>query len=391
VEHVAEDLTPETQETLPSQVVGQYVWTIEAAEDGQVVGGTATRTFFIPEASPLPQELVDLQVPFLDALKDTGLLCLYDLAGTLRPGCGDMYWNVPHSLGNTNDHDAYYSARASIAMINRYYGGDLSQDRISYEIFKNRYPGGEGDLGHGVGFTTIQMTQALRWALAGSRSTTPVCSAVRLSAHGAGSGASHPDRPDACRRESGSGRDRRIRLSQAGRGVPAGAGDQGPGSADGPRLLDPVLLLLPSIQGHWQITGAPAGIVQEASIAMDSDADGIVDFDESPEFDRLGGSASSWDTDGDLISDFLEVYCYTFHDAMHPGHGTMPQPSPIPMPMATAPRAMRTPTGPGSRTVWRIWIMTASRRNPARPVRTTRRMGDCCAAAQDPRGAARSR
>ena len=35
-------------------------------------------------------------------------------------------------------------AIAMVAMVNHYYGGDLSQDRIGYEIFKDRQAGTRG-------------------------------------------------------------------------------------------------------------------------------------------------------------------------------------------------------------------------------------------------------
>jgi hypothetical protein len=56
-------------------------------------------------------------------------------------------------------------------MMASFYGGKLSQDRISYEIFKGGPP--EGDLGYGEGFTVDplfsrdDLTTALSWALGG--------------------------------------------------------------------------------------------------------------------------------------------------------------------------------------------------------------------------------
>ena len=71
--------------------------------------------------------------PFLQR-KDTNLLCWQGDAetGTRRP------WDGPHAdtPGNHSTHGRNYCARAAISMINHYYGGDLSQDRITYEHFK---------------------------------------------------------------------------------------------------------------------------------------------------------------------------------------------------------------------------------------------------------------
>ncbi len=45
------------------------------------------------------------------------------------------------------------------------YGGKLSQDRISYEIFKKLDPDPAGDLGHGMAVYQLEAVNALSWAL----------------------------------------------------------------------------------------------------------------------------------------------------------------------------------------------------------------------------------
>ena len=88
--------------------------------------------------------------------KDTKMLCLDgdNEAGT-HP------WNAPHADRGT--HGRNYCVRASVAMIADYYGGNLSQDRITYETFKGGSP--TGDLGHDVPFTGTQARASLSWAL----------------------------------------------------------------------------------------------------------------------------------------------------------------------------------------------------------------------------------
>jgi hypothetical protein len=52
-------------------------------------------------------------------------------------------------------------------MINSYYGGHLSQDRISYYICQECSEDGppEDDLGHGIGIVGLNVVSVLRWAL----------------------------------------------------------------------------------------------------------------------------------------------------------------------------------------------------------------------------------
>ncbi len=88
--------------------------------------------------------------------KDTNMLCLDGDAET-----GDSAWDHPHTSRGT--HGNRYCVRASVSMLASYYGGKLSQDRISYEAFKGGVP--EGDLGHNVTTTRQQSIDSLSWAL----------------------------------------------------------------------------------------------------------------------------------------------------------------------------------------------------------------------------------
>ena len=311
-----EELTPETSTDLPSSASGEYAWRVRPCHNGEPIGEASERRFY--QARQVG-ERVELGLEYLEGLKDTEMLCLYDLGAVARPGCEETHWNVPHVSETANSHDAFYSARAAIAMINRYYGGDLSQDRISYEVFRSVYPGGEGDLGHGKGMRTLDLTTSLRWALGGINTEYA------------------PWAPpfDHLRAELDGGRPVLITSTPGGNNregaVIAGYAiltlyDTGPPmpavQVFDPRSGAPYWVLYsffaPSIGAHWQITGTPAGILQEASISIDSDGDGIVDFDEDPSFDRLHSVMDNPDTDGDGIADLAEVYCYTFHDWMNP-------------------------------------------------------------------------
>jgi hypothetical protein len=67
--------------------------------------------------------------------------------------------------------------------------------------------------------------------------------------------------------------------------------------------------------------------LSDPGVYLDSDRDGLVDFDEgfgvpwfplNPIPRRIQSRPDNWDTDGDRIGDFSEVRSYTFHDTDHP-------------------------------------------------------------------------
>ncbi len=312
--------TDATSTTVSADYSGEYVWRVDLLQDGRKVATGRERHFYVPySGSGLNGEITDLHVPYLQNLKDTGMLCIYNIGTSPnhRPGCDDLLWNRAHTPGNTNDHDTWYSARAGIAMVNHYFGGDMSQDRLSYQVFHTKYAGAEGDLGHGIGFKTAEVTTAYRYALGVTTNYAPyapgfeyIQSEVR-DLH-------HPvlvvTTPGTNNREGAViGGEAVLQLYSDCPPMPAVL------------VLDPragasywilYSYFSPSITGHYQISGSPAAVMQEASITVDSDTDGIVDFDETPQNDRFQSSATSTDTDGDGIPDLLEIYCYTFHHTM---------------------------------------------------------------------------
>ncbi|HEX8684177.1 MAG TPA: lamin tail domain-containing protein, partial [Ardenticatenaceae bacterium] len=91
--------------------------------------------------------------------KDTNMLCLQG-----DPPTGAAAWNAPHAARGT--HGQMYCVRASISMMASYYGGRLSQDRITYEIFKAQKV--EAHLGHDIGVAAPPdptQSNTLSWAL----------------------------------------------------------------------------------------------------------------------------------------------------------------------------------------------------------------------------------
>lgn len=112
---------------------------------------------FSPCIVALSREVV-LPVPFIPQHKDTWVLCI--------DGCseeGPEAWDSPQLSGEFSEHGHNYCTFAALAMITRYFGGDLSQDRIAYQIYGGGGP--EGDLGHGLGIPGRRVAELLQWAL----------------------------------------------------------------------------------------------------------------------------------------------------------------------------------------------------------------------------------
>jgi formylglycine-generating enzyme required for sulfatase activity len=90
-----------------------------------------------------------LGVERMQQRKDTDMLCLFNQKG-------DGPWDGEHSSipGDIKQHGVNYCSRATISMIASYYGAELSQDRISYEDYKDISSvctkDSCNDLGHGL-------------------------------------------------------------------------------------------------------------------------------------------------------------------------------------------------------------------------------------------------
>lgn len=101
-------------------------------------GTTAPAAEGRPPLSPprVPEGMLKvLDVPIMKHAKDTRMLTLEAASETV--------WDSPNEGGYP------YCARAGVAMVNAFYGGKLSQDRIGYEVFSklaSSPPGAEYDL-----------------------------------------------------------------------------------------------------------------------------------------------------------------------------------------------------------------------------------------------------
>ena len=111
-----------------------------------------------------------VSVPFTTQHKDTAMLLLES-----QHENGAHAWNVDHQHVDTTDPaDNMNCLLASLAMINGHFAGgrlQLSQDRIGYEILKDRAPGPERDLMHGGDSDFGRLQRAIDFALGEGSST----------------------------------------------------------------------------------------------------------------------------------------------------------------------------------------------------------------------------
>lgn len=274
--------------------------------------------------------------------KDSSLVCIWDHnrgAGAVRnqnplgrPGCDPFRfpgqaWDAPHATTAahvpTCGHCFMYCPRASIQMINHKYGGDLLQDRISYEIRQNDYPGQpEGDLGHDRGFSDAEVTNALSWALNGHGVTyNPYFGAVKPTFQQLkdrlANGPMIVGTPGHV-----SVMDGYLELIETqGNQVLfqlVWINDPWPTSRSGWFIYS---TWIPRNDATWHLgPGNKVGRKNEAAVTTDSDGDGLMDFDEgNPR--PFCSSRLLRDTDRDEVEDKREVEAYTFHDTRdHPGH-----------------------------------------------------------------------
>ena len=251
----------------------------------------------------------------------------------LDPGfeLGQGRWDSSHEddgdliIGNgkpviANNLDAMYCVNASISMFVSFYGGHLSQDRISYQVF-----GGDGDprgdLGHGQGMNDNQATDALKWALGTNSiyfqagkpsfqqikdwidSNQPIMSAIWYP-----NGGGHMRVIDGYREILGS---------------------------PWIHLLDPgdrdkwVFYSTESILSGWVVWVGPAGVSGAPNVRSDedddndnqldtvddTDRDGVSDFDELNRF-GLDPTKPDWDRDG--ITDKYDIREYVFDNNGNP-------------------------------------------------------------------------
>jgi hypothetical protein len=274
--------------------------------------------------------------------KDTRMLCL--------EGCnltGDHLWNRSHDYpkimkrdDEIHEHEENYCGRACISMINSYYqeshAKKLSQDYISYHYFKNEpwKCGGttyaadqpEGDLGHGKDISINNpywnIRHLLKWALGGveikwSRSSKLTYPIIKEAID-----AGHPiliaryEHALVIRGyEAIENIDGDLSVNIAVNDPLWSEGEQADMSYDmmldaGTNKKDVTDDFLFRCQGWWFANKSVSDPLKDPeNLSIDSDNDGIVDFDEEVRFET---DVKNPDTDGDCLPDKLEIMRYTF-------------------------------------------------------------------------------
>ncbi len=254
-------------------------------------------------------------------------------------------WDAEHVDANNvpsfgwNGIDNWYCVRASTSMLNDYYGGHLSQDRISYYMFEEWPASGvslrgvpEHDLGFGSGIGGYgSQEQVLGWALGTSITAVNYCPSVPA------------DPTYSCPNPNGapmtfnevkslidSGKPfMSINLNNAHARVVDGYWEITPQSR-WVHLIDPVpadtgacptctnaqWIAYTSFANTHERALYAAGPVNarsdETSINTDSDGDGISDFDE---INRFHTNPHNKDTDGDWVNDKEDMAEYIFNSS----------------------------------------------------------------------------
>lgn len=361
-------LTGLTDTTIAPASGATYYWRVRIIDScGELPAGATWGFGVFPFAvaapgrardAPLaPQVFGTLAVPRRLQRKDSSLLCIWDDANRRRPGCTEAAgqagpWDAPHPEVHAEvvvptlvglrivfqriqcPHCRNYCRRATIQMINHFYGGDLTQDRISYQAMPLERAAGnvvaapEGDLGHDQTMLVASTGPITQWAVDNSTVTGPFA------------GPSYAQ----VKAEIQAGYPVQTRIPGHAL-VLAGFIDAGsfafnlplqnlvlvrdpwpgPGNLEGWQPFPAV-----NFAGWWRIrpAGVPAlaGHMQEATVGTDGDADGVRDFDEgypthpADRPRRLQSRHNEADTDRDEVRDKQDIRSYVFHDADHAGH-----------------------------------------------------------------------
>ncbi len=152
---------------IPAEAIvdGVYYWRVKVfleTEESPWTQPVSVQTITMPDlevsgTNSINETIARKSLPITWQLqhKDTNMLCLDGDAET-----GGNAWDKPHT--SRGDHGNRYCARAALSMMASYYGGKLSQDRISFQIFGGGEP--EGDLGHNKYVDGYQLWDSIIWA-----------------------------------------------------------------------------------------------------------------------------------------------------------------------------------------------------------------------------------
>jgi hypothetical protein len=244
--------------------------------------------------------------------KDSPLLLLES-----RNEHGAHGWAADHQVFDPNDPaDNMNCAAASIAMVNRLFGGRISQDRIGFEVFRNRQPGPEQDLSYGgSGFNVAQVGEGLAFALGAPAQQGSVTTATQdlfwqLLQREIDAG--RPIVLGALRRSGQGHATVLVAYNDAtGERRITHADPWSPGSSVGKleQLRYSSFVAGQRAVYFWTLPSQRSPASDEPEMTRDSDSDGVVDFDETR---RFGTDPFDRDTDGDFVGDFADIRASVF-------------------------------------------------------------------------------
>lgn len=254
-------------------------------------------------------------------------------------------WDGPHLDGNGaalfswNGYDNWYCVRASTAMLDTFYGGNLSEDRISYHIWEEwaTANGGnsttgkpEGDMGFRQGFGSYSShLESLQWALGATVIGTSYCPTNVSGVYTCTTGGAAPITWPTVKALLDSGKPfMSINKNNAHARVVDGYRILADNS-QWVRILDPVPdncnpecgtsgirweafdTFKEDNERTYAVNGSTSARSDEASIGQDTDGDGVNDFDEIVRFhtDPLNP-----DSDLDWVNDKSDIAEYVFNN-----------------------------------------------------------------------------
>ena len=319
---------------------------------GDEQNGAAENDGDAPEAfdgaSSLTVKPAPLNVPWISQHKDSHMLLLESQqSGGPRPFPDTLLPRMPHAWDRDHDTldtkdpaDNMNCAIASLTMINHFYGGDLTQDRISYEMFgpnvakyeskipaglvlfgdalREKAPGPERDLNYGYGLTARQVVAAGFYAFG--------------AAPGPGSGfgpglSTLPTMWNTIVTEIDAGRPVMGAIPghmMVVRGYEIVNGKKyvyvnDPWTGQYRMDFDPDAERGLMVIFTWPSHPTIARLEPEAK--RDTDGDGVIDFDE---IHRFHTDPNKTDTDGDGVPDYQDIESGVFEDEQRLGYAWNP-------------------------------------------------------------------
>jgi hypothetical protein len=281
---------------------GWYYWRVKSTTENleESLWSESNEFEIIVHTREEPWLTVDLGLhPPLLQHKDTHLLC--SACPAKSPTLDKHQWDEPHTGSPTSaqncPHCKKYCGRASVAMINRFFDGDISQDRISLMVGESILK----PLGHGKGFSPLDVSIALSKVLKNGPLVEPMditLSAIKRYIM--------EYRPLITARYT-----EKVKHLMVIDGF-----DLYSNPDDSMiHLIDPwtktekrVKLLTSGLVCIWAPPAGSKGIKEE-DLSTDSDEDGITNFDEQT---RFFTDPNKSDTDGDGIPDKVEIWAWAY-------------------------------------------------------------------------------